>query len=224
MERKYYLLNLTCLLWLFALLAWCLGAHTAARLAGLLAVAALIIQLVQGWIIPMFKKQKPSEAPATLTPPAPVNEAAASGAEKHTNTVIASDVHVEGNVVSSTPVYIHGSVHGNITAPEGLIKVMRTGSVEGNVICRELVIDGTIQGQCLADTVEIYENGRINGTLAYRQLAIKKGGQFTGQADVQPPVQPKNNVVGLKTDAPPEKSDRSTGGLNEQKKSQHPAG
>ncbi|MGK9175591.1 polymer-forming cytoskeletal protein [Yokenella regensburgei] len=224
MERKYYLLNLTFLLWLFALLAWCLGEHTLARIAGLLAVAAFIIQLVQGWIIPMFKKQKPAEASATPTTPAPVNETVTSALEKHTNTVIASDVHVEGNIVSATPVYIHGSLHGNITAPEGLIKVMRTGSVEGNVTCRELIIDGTIQGQCLADTVEIYENGRINGTLAYRQLAIKKGGQFIGQADIQPPEQTKNNVVGLKTEASLAQSDKPADGLNEQKKSQHPAG
>lgn len=224
MERKYCLLNLTLLLWFFALVLWCLGLHTLAKYSGSLAFITLAIQTFQGWIIPMFKKNKHIEVPAVLSAPVPTNEAAPTSIEKHTNTVIASDVHVEGNIASSTPVYIHGSLHGNITAPEGLIKVMRNGSVEGNISCRELIIDGTVVGQCIADTVEIYENGKVNGALVYRQIAVKKGGEFIGQVDVLPPIQEINNVVGLKSDAPLEQDKWSVGEKNEQKKSQHPAG
>ncbi len=174
----------------------------------------------------MFKKQKPAEVQATVNVPtaAPATEAAAPIVEKHTNTVIASDVHVEGNIVSSTPVYIHGNLHGNITAPEGMIKVMRNGTVEGNISCRELIIDGTVIGQCVADTLEIYENGKIDGTLAYRHIAVKRGGAFSGQVEILPPVQEKTNVVGLKMDPLPEAIENPPEEKGKQKKSQHPAG
>lgn len=172
----------------------------------------------------MFKKQKLTETPVTVNVPVPASETAAPSVEKHTNTVIASDVHVEGNIISSTPVYIHGSLRGNITAPEGMIKVMRNGTVEGNITCRELIIDGTVVGQCIADTIEIYDNGKIDGTLAYRHIAVKRGGEFSGQVEILPPIQEKTNVVGLKIDAPHELSTNTADEMGEQKKSQHPAG
>jgi cytoskeletal protein CcmA (bactofilin family) len=38
-------------------------------------------------------------------------------------------------------------------------------------------------GQCRSETIEIDKNGNVTGTLAYRTLAIKKGGVFSGQAE-----------------------------------------
>lgn len=49
-------------------------------------------------------------------------------------------------------------------------------AVEGNINCRELIIDGKVQGQCHGDSITIEEHGHLDGTLAYRALAIKKGG------------------------------------------------
>jgi cytoskeletal protein CcmA (bactofilin family) len=98
----------------------------------------------------------------------------AVASKKHETTVIASGVHFVGNIVASGHVYIHGQLTGNIEAKEHLIKVMREGQVEGNISCRELIIDGKVQGQCRGDSITIEEHGHLDGTLAYRTLAIKK--------------------------------------------------
>lgn len=109
------------------------------------------------------------------------------------NTVIASDVCFEGNINSSGIVYVHGKVQGNIESLGGMVKVMRNGFVEGNINAREVVIDGTLSGQCFADVIDIYENGKIIGAINYHTLAIKRGGEFSGQAETRPAV--TSNVI-----------------------------
>ena len=225
MDRKYLLLNITLFIWFFAILAWGSGAHMLAQYAGLLAVITFVIFLLKGCNLSMFKKHKTIDVPNTVaTSQAAANEKTPVSVEKQVSTVIASDVHFEGNMVCSSPVYIHGSVNGNIDAKDSMIKVLREGRVEGNLLCRELIIDGTVIGQCMGDTVEIYENGMMTGTLAYRTLAVKKGGQFSGQAEVLAPVQEKTNVVGLVIEPLQEPTENRVEETRGQKKSQHPAG
>jgi cytoskeletal protein CcmA (bactofilin family) len=55
---------------------------------------------------------------------------------------------------------------------------MTGGLVEGNITCRELIIDGCVIGQCRSETIEIDKNGNVTGTLAYRTLAIKRAAFF----------------------------------------------
>ncbi|WP_256660977.1 hypothetical protein [Klebsiella michiganensis] len=45
--------------------------------------------------------------------------------------------------------------------------------------------------------------------MAYRTLAINKGGVFSGQAEVLPPVAEKNNVVGFIADTAAETKNRA---------------
>lgn len=125
------------------------------------------------------------------------------------STVIASDVVFDGNINSNKQIYIYGCVNGNIIAKDGLVKIMRNGVVEGNINSRELIVDGTIKGHCQSDSVDIYENGRLDGTLVYASLSIKKGGVFTGKAEVLTQTVVKQKIVELKTEsviAVPEKA------------------
>jgi hypothetical protein len=74
MDRKYLLLNITLLVWLFALLAWCVGASTLARYAGLLAFAFFSAFILRGLITGMFKKHKNSETRRDSCHPFPDNQ------------------------------------------------------------------------------------------------------------------------------------------------------
>lgn len=116
------------------------------------------------------------------------------------NTVIASDVMFSGNISGDKQITVYGSVTGNICVSEGLVTVMRNGHVEGDIQSRKLIIDGNIKGHCRSENIDIGENGRIDGTLTYTFLSIKKGGVFIGKAEelVIPPAVPNiadlNNV------------------------------
>lgn len=117
------------------------------------------------------------------------------------STVIASDVVFDGNINSNKQIYIYGCVNGNVLAKDGLVKIMRNGVVEGNITSRELIVDGVIKGHCQSDSVDIYENGRLDGTLVYVSLSIKKGGVLTGKAEVLTPNPVKQKVVDLKSES-----------------------
>ncbi|BAS33157.1 ccm domain-containing protein [Klebsiella pneumoniae] len=150
-----------------------------------------------------IKKNKTEPQMAEVaTPAATTPEPEAATSKKQETTVIANGVHFVGNIVASGHVYIHGQLTGNIEAKEHLIKVMREGKVEGNVSCRELIIDGKVQGQCHGDSITIEEHGHLDGTLAYRALAIKKGGVFTGRAEMLAAAENKSHFVGLVADTP----------------------
>ncbi|QDK18321.1 polymer-forming cytoskeletal family protein [Leclercia adecarboxylata] len=209
MERKYLALNSALLFWLLALVSWCSGALFLTWLFAALSLLSFGTSLLLNQVKIMFKKSKTIETgkPDIALPQVPVSEKEPTVTEKHGTTVIASDVRFEGNIVSGGHVYVHGTLIGNIDSSESLIKIMRGGQVEGNVTCRELIVDGKIVGQCSSDVIEICEHGQVTGTLGYRTLAVKKGGQFSGQAELLPAVAEKNNVVGLMKESTPDPLD-----------------
>lgn len=213
MGRVYLFLNTALIFWSFALVAWCYDAHFWALLSAALAIIAFIIHVLQKQVNHMFGKHKASEeimqAPAISTPPV-VTEKETLREEKQNNTVVASEVRFEGNIISSGQTYIYGTVYGNIVAKEGLVKIMRNGLVEGDITSRELIIDGTVNGNCRSESIDVYENGNITGTIAYSSLTIKKGAAFTGKSELIQPAEEKNNVVGLITETAPEAQARPT--------------
>lgn len=216
MARHYLALNGALIFWLLALLCWSYSATLPAQIFGGLALLNFILHAFSHQVNSMFKKKQIEEiSPLALSQPAPaaaVKEPPAP--EKHATTIIASDVCFEGNIQARGHVYIHGTLKGNIDAQDNLIKVMRGGVVEGNIVCRELIIDGRVNGECSCDAVDICDNGQVTGTLTYRTLAVKKGGIFSGQAEMMKPLPEASNIVGFLTETADEQA----------KKSQHAAG
>ncbi|HIE8866993.1 hypothetical protein SB00094_02309 [Klebsiella variicola subsp. tropica] len=204
MDKQYLAINGALFFWLLALIAWSVDAIELVRLTAACALVAFLLHSQRNKINAMFIKKNKTEpqmaevaTPAAMTP-----EPEAATSKKQETTVIANGVHFVGNIVASGHVYIHGQLTGNIEAKEHLIKVMREGKVEGNVSCRELIIDGKVQGQCHGDSITIEEHGHLDGTLAYRALAIKKGGVFTGRAEMLAAAENKSHIVGLVADTP----------------------
>ena len=199
MDKQYLAINGALFFWLLALIAWSVDASALARLAAACALIAFLLHSQRNKINAMFIKKNKTEPQISeaATPPAINPEPEAVASKKHETTVIASGVHFVGNIVASGHVYIHSQLTGNIEAKEHLIKVMREGQVEGNISCRELIIDGKVQGQCRGDSITIEEHGNLDGTLTYRSLAIKKGGLFTGSAEVLAAAESKSHLIGL---------------------------
>lgn len=208
MGRVYLFLNTALILWSLALVAWCYDAHSWALLTAALAIIAFVIHVLHKQVNHMFGKSKAAEEVTQTsvinTAPTPVVEKEAPRDDKQNNTVIATGVRFDGNITSDGQVYIYGTVHGNIDAKEGLIKIMRNGVVEGDITSRELVIDGIVNGNCRSESIDVYENGIITGTIAYSTLTIKKGASFTGRSELIRPAEAKSNVVGLVAETIPE--------------------
>ncbi|CAM3520814.1 polymer-forming cytoskeletal protein [Klebsiella variicola] len=204
MDKQYLAINGALFFWLLTLIAWSVDAIALVRLTAACALVAFLLHSQRNKINTMFIKKNKTEPQMAevATPAATTPEPEAATSKKQETTVIANGVHFVGNIVASGHVYIHGQLTGNIEAKEHLIKVMREGKVEGNVSCRELIIDGKVQGQCHGDSITIEEHGHLDGTLAYRALAIKKGGVFTGRAEMLAAAENKSHIVGLVADTP----------------------
>ena len=119
------------------------------------------------------------------------------------NTVIARDVCFEGNLRAVGQVYIYGEIQGNIIAEEGVVKVMRSGLVNGNITSQELIINGTVKGECKSESIDIGEHANINGALDYVALSVKKGAVFVGSMETSRKAEPpkkadaSTNIIGI---------------------------
>ncbi|MBF8472685.1 polymer-forming cytoskeletal protein [Klebsiella michiganensis] len=210
MESKYIALNSALLFWLLGLMAWCCESPYLAWLSGSFSLSSFVFHFQYHRINHMFKKNKNVEAtPQTVATPVLNSASPLAVSRKPAATVIASGIRFDGNIIAEGDVDIYGTVSGNIDAEESLIKIMAGGLVEGNITCRELIIDGCILGQCRSETIEIDKNGQVTGTLAYRTLAINKGGVFSGQAELLPAAADKSNVVGFIADTAAETKNRA---------------
>lgn len=205
MGREFLAVNCTIFFWLLALIAWFFNVSSLACLSGACSLSSFVLHIKLNQASHMFKKNKSTDvtpSPSPSSTPLPCEEKESTGTKKQDPTVIASNVCFEGNIASSGHVYIYGSLKGNIEAGDGLIKIIHGGLVEGNITCRELIIDGNVVGQCRSQSLEIAENGYVLGTIAYNHLAIKKGGKFSGQAEILPTETGKNNVPGFTHETP----------------------
>ncbi|TGB97374.1 hypothetical protein FEK42_21900 [Escherichia sp. E2748] len=213
-------LNAGIISWGLALFFWYSGKFFIAVILFFLIIFSFSTHFLQKRILMMFNKAKTAKDKLEIlsTPESVVdvgstlkkmenrNSANETGTD---STVIASDVVFDGNINSNKQIYIYGCVNGNVIAKDGLVKIMRNGVVEGNITSRELIVDGNIKGHCQSDSVDIYENGRLDGTLVYVSLSIKKGGVLTGKAEVLTQAPVKQKIVELKSEnvtVVPEKS------------------
>lgn len=156
MESKYLAINSALLFWLLGLLAWCFESTYMALLSGSFSLSSFVFHFQYHRVNHMFKKNKTIDVtPQPASVPAPVNDKVTSAARKPDTTVIASGMRFEGNIIAAGNVDIYGTVSGDIDAKENQIKIMTGGLLEGNITCRELVIDGCVIGQCSSDTIEI---------------------------------------------------------------------
>lgn len=210
MESKYIALNSALLFWLLGLMAWCCESTYLAWLSGSFSLSSFVFHFQYHRINHMFKKNKNVEATSqTVATPVLNSASPLAASRKPAATVIASGIRFDGNIIAEGDVDIYGTVSGNIDAEESQIKIMAGGMVEGNITCRELIIDGCILGQCRSETIEIDKNGQVTGTLAYRTLVINKGGVFSGQAELLPAAADKSNVVGFIADTAAETKNRA---------------
>ncbi|EOW2788181.1 bactofilin family protein [Enterobacter pasteurii] len=209
-QKNSVFLNAGIFLWGMALLAWCYEYRRTATACFLLLSLSFAMHIQQEKMLTtMFGKNKTTgdkdEAlPFSVTPTTPsqikkneLSDPEPLRSDRANSTIIATDVEFEGNINAGGQVYVYGKVKGNMTSAEGLVKVMDNGLVEGNILCRELIIDGTIEGHCQANSIHICEHGRLDGTMTYDQFSVKKGGVFTGQAIQSSQCETVINVIGI---------------------------
>lgn len=100
-------------------------------------------------------------------------------------TLIAHDVRITGDLEFSEGLRMDGHVKGNVSGKPGtqtLLVLSDRGSIEGNVHGYDVVINGKIVGDVMADHfVELQPNAHVTGNIHYQQLRMDCGASVDGK-------------------------------------------
>ncbi len=97
------------------------------------------------------------------------------------STIIAEGALIKGGIDSAGSVIINGKFEGKIVVAQTLT-IGKKGEVLGEIKCKNLVVNGLLDGMAYASDVHILEIGKIFGKLEYERLEIDKNGTFEGES------------------------------------------
>ena len=95
-------------------------------------------------------------------------------------TVISSNTEFKGDITTEGIIQIKGKCEGKITSRNSVI-VGLAGTVTGEIIAEEIVVNGRVNGTVEADRVRIGEKGILKATVISEIFAISEGGSFEGE-------------------------------------------
>jgi len=101
-------------------------------------------------------------------------------------TLIGQDSLIRGEIISKGVVRLDGSLEGSIQADYLILG--KTGSVKGDMSAREIVVDGTVEGDLTAEElVEINPDGAVEGNIRTAKLIVTEGAFFSGTSFMERP-------------------------------------
>ena len=127
-------------------------------------------------------KTQPETPPwpkVAVDPPRPV------GASVRTPACLGSSLHVKGQISGNEDLHIEGKVEGPISLGGHRLTVARTGVVSSEIVARETVIYGKVNGDIRArDRIEIKKDGSVEGDLTAARVVIEDGAFFKGHIEI----------------------------------------
>lgn len=116
------------------------------------------------------------------------------------STLISEGCVFDGNLKAPAYVRIDGTINGDVTIDEGLI-LGEKGSVTGNIVTKEIIVYGSVNGNISTHSLEIRSTGRITGDIKTQVLQVETGGTHNGKLSMSAGVvskehkQPKPELV-----------------------------
>ncbi|EAX5602873.1 polymer-forming cytoskeletal protein [Salmonella enterica] len=180
-HRCFYLLYLSYGTWVTGLIFLCLH-HSAAAIFLCLTLMLLGLYFWSAIRSSMFIKKSPSVSP-DIVPADAINH---DGPPGSLTTIIGEGTVVEGNILSGMNADVYGQLTGDITLPDGTVRVMPGGHINGTIVAAGIVIGGDVDGCCEGQSVTVLEQGGLRGVCRSTTFSIKPGGVFTGTSETLP--------------------------------------
>ena len=101
------------------------------------------------------------------------------------DTIIGSNITIDGDIRGNDPLIIEGVVRGNISV-KSAVTVTQDGHVEANVDSQSIEIAGSVEGNVsAADKIDIKAGGRLVGDVKAPRVLIADGAAFKGNINMQ---------------------------------------
>ncbi len=92
---------------------------------------------------------------------------------------------VNGRLQSEGEVHVHGNVIGRISADR--LVIASGGTVEGDVVAREVHISGRLSGRIFALDVTLEASAEVTGRVFHHTVSVAKGARIDGRMPWRPP-------------------------------------
>jgi len=96
------------------------------------------------------------------------------------STLICEGCVIKGNLKAPNFMRIDGQITGDVDAEAGLI-LGEKGVVNGNIVTRELIIYGVVNGNIRAESLRIESSGKVNGEIKTHTLQVDTGAVYNGR-------------------------------------------
>jgi cytoskeletal protein CcmA (bactofilin family) len=94
--------------------------------------------------------------------------------------LISNGTDISGDIKSNGDIRIDGSLTGNLNT-KGKVVIGVTGKVNGEVICKNSEVSGSVEGKISVSQLLILKaSSKILGDIATSKLSIEPGAKFTG--------------------------------------------
>src|SRR5512133_659857 len=93
---------------------------------------------------------------------------------------------ITGDVTTNGDIRFDGVLTGNLKT-KGKVVIGETGSVKGEIICKNSVLEGKVEGKItVAELLTLKSTSSLTGDIVTRRLAIEPGAKFSGNCSMTP--------------------------------------
>jgi cytoskeletal protein CcmA (bactofilin family) len=115
----------------------------------------------------------------------PTAETAPMSATSHAarnESLIASDLSIEGKIQGSGHVRLAGKFKGDVDV-QGDLTIESGAVLTGSVRAKKVIVAGEVQGNIDASDVELLKSGAVNGDIKAATLTVASGSRMRGQVE-----------------------------------------
>ena len=120
-------------------------------------------------------------------------EHSAGNERKADLSVIGKTVFVKGEVEAAEDMLVEGRLEGSIKHTASRLTVGVSGVVNADINAKNLVIQGTVDGNIVgSESVVIEESAEVRGNIYTARISVADGAQFSGTIDMDISKGPKH--------------------------------
>lgn len=94
-------------------------------------------------------------------------------------------ITIKGDLESDGEVHIHGDVRGQVCVDRLVVGL--GGYLEGDVIARDVHIEGRLEGRIFALNVTLDSSAEVNGRIFHNTITVAKGARIDARMPWRPP-------------------------------------
>lgn len=118
------------------------------------------------------------------------------------DTFVSQGTQLTGTIEGQGNIIVEGVIEGSLTCSHQ-VRIEPTGQVKGEIHAQHIMINGSVEGSCHADSLTIQPKGHMRGDIFTDEFSIEKGGVFVGQSQLMPQTAAgAGKVTALKTVRP----------------------